>query len=365
MTGMKGSVDYLFAFDVANEIRTRQAGLLLGQKPFPFAIRTGAAAPKDLPVAAPMTVTPSPMSIAVGGVPVQASVVLKVFDVGVISLSFSVPYEVAAPGDLLPYHAPKAGSAPLAAAALELALQACTDLRSCMVKPTEAPRNVEAYTVFCITDPGAPADAWVRSRRGELGALLNEEADPARLAEAQLAETFRHGLSYTTDDHAVVDWDSALVVDRGGYVEDVLYMIELANLQVEEYRILDDRLDRFFLQAYEDLERYAPFWSLLFPPDRTLRRIRQMRMDITRMSEELSNITKFVGDWYLARVYLACKDRFHLAQWEASVDQKLVELDRIYSLVHHDVNEKRMLVLEIAIVALFLVDLAALLFKKS
>ena len=77
------------------------------------------------------------------------------------------------------------------------------------------------------------------------------------------------------------------------------------------------------------------------------------------MSEELSNITKFVGDWYLARVYLSCKHRFHLGHWEASVDQKLHELDRLYSLVHQDVNEKRMLVLELAIVALFVFEVAA------
>ena len=88
-------------------------------------------------------------------------------------------------------------------------------------------------------------------------------------------------------------------------------------------------------------------------------------MDVTKLSEELTNITKFVGDWYLARVYLACQERFHLDTWEASVDQKLQELDRIYSLVMSDIGERRMLILEIMIVALFVVDLLAIfVFKK-
>src|SRR5262249_44463607 len=87
--------------------------------------------------------------------------------------------------------------------------------------------------------------------------------------------------------------------------------------------------------------------------------IHRTRMDITKMSEELSNITKFVGDWYLARVYLACKNRFHLAHWEASVDQKLQELDRLYTLVHQDTNDRRMLILELIIVALFVFEVVA------
>jgi len=88
-------------------------------------------------------------------------------------------------------------------------------------------------------------------------------------------------------------------------------------------------------------------------------------MDITKMSEELTNITKFVGDWYLARVYLSCKHRFHLGHWEATVDQKLHEIDRLYTLAHEGVNERRMLVMEAAIVALFVFEVVATLFFKK
>ena len=36
-------------------------------------------------------------------------------------------------------------------------------------------------------------------------------------------------------------------------------------------------------------------------------------MDLTQVTDELSNITKFIGDWYLARIYMGCVARFHLS----------------------------------------------------
>ena len=78
----------------------------------------------------------------------------------------------------------------------------------------------------------------------------------------------------------------------------------------------------------------------------------------------MTHIPKFVGDCYLERVYLACKDRFHLAHWEASVDQKLRQLDEIYSIVQSEIGSRRMLLLEVTIVALFILDVALLLLRK-
>src|SRR5205085_8789543 len=114
---------------------------------------------------------------------------------------------------------------------------------------------VEAYTAFCLCEIEGALPAWIPSHRAAIAGLLNEESDPGRLAETQIEETLEHSLAYTRADYTVVDWDAAFVVDTGGYVEDVLYMIELANLQLEEFKLLDDRLDRLFTLAYQDLER--------------------------------------------------------------------------------------------------------------
>ncbi|MBI3858139.1 MAG: hypothetical protein HY293_20855 [Planctomycetes bacterium] len=362
---MKGTVVYLYAFDLANEIRTSQVREVLSQKPFPFQIRLGAAAPKDVPIYSPLTISLKPLECetSVGALTLKPFV--KVFDVGAISISYEAAFNTPSIGDLVPYHQLRIGKENLGALAERLAAEVARSLAPFMSKPNPERPPVEAYTAFCLSDVGAPVPDWVRTHRAEIAGLLNEESESGRLAERQIDETLSHALAYTREDFTVVDWDAALVVDTSGYVDDVLFIIELANLQLEEFRLLDDRLDRLFLRAYEDLERESRLANLLFASDERLSALRRIRMDITKMSEELSNITKFVGDWYLARVYLSCKHRFHLGHWEASVDQKLHEIDRLYTLVHQGVNEKRMLLLELVIVGLFLFEVVATLILRK
>lgn len=362
---MKGTVVYFFAYDVAGEIRTELVREILSERPFPFQIRVGGAVPRDVPIYRPLTVSlkPEDLESNVGRVTIKPFV--KIFDVGVLSISYEVSFRVAALIDLVPYHQLTVGGVALAARAERLCSLVAENLKAVMVKPTAERPAVEAYTAFCLEEVGGGVREWAAASRQEIAGLLGEEAVSERLAKGQVDETMRLALSYTTEDVTVIDWDAALVVDRSGYYDDVLYMIELANLQLEEYKLLDDRLDRHFLEAYDDLEHYQKLPRILFGPTARVRALRAYRMDITKMSEEVSNITKFVGDWYLARVYLACKERFHLKHWESSVDQKLLELDRMYSLVQTEMYERRMLVLEILIVALFVFDLVALIFFKK
>ncbi|MBI2981975.1 MAG: hypothetical protein HYY44_06775, partial [Deltaproteobacteria bacterium] len=75
------------------------------------------------------------------------------------------------------------------------------------------------------------------------------------------------------------------------------------------------------------------------------------------------NISKFFGDWYLARVYLAARERFHLATWKESIQSRLSNLDHFYEVLRAEANESWMLVLELLIVLLFIADLAAVFLK--
>ncbi len=366
---MKGAVHYLFAFDVANEIKTAAIRDVAGRKPEPFDIRIGATAPRDLKLYRPLSVTLDAEELSTNAGLLRLTPVVRVFDVGVVSVTYVVPVETGRLGDLVPFHQLAAGNERLDQRAEALCRKVTENLSPFLVKPNPQRRPAEAYTVFSLeridgVEAGGVPE-WANTNRAEIAALLCEEALPERLAEDQVKEAMRHAFSYTTGDMTIVDWDAALVVDQSGYIGDVLYVLELANLQLEEFQVLDDRLDEFFGRAYDDLERYYAVKRLLPTPERILRSLRSIRMDITKMSEEVTNITKFIGDWYLARVYLACKDRFHLGQWEASVDQKLRQLDSLYSLVRHEINERRMLVMEAIIVALFIFDVVMLIVNRK
>ena len=137
--------------------------------------------------------------------------------------------------------------------------------------------------------------------------------------------------------------------------DETLYIMELANLQLAELeaydRLLDDSLDR----AYRDLSLRA------FRGKRTImKELRELRIDLARFSDELSNITKFFGDWHLARIYEAISSRFHLGDWHKTIDKKLQTLADLYQLLNHDQTNRWMLILEVTIVLLFVIDLLML-----
>jgi hypothetical protein len=358
---MTGEVVYLYAFDVANEIVTAKIQEILSQTPFPFTIRDERTIPRDYPVYKPLTVEPPPAKTCLGGRTVR--ILIRVYEVGVVSIAARVPFAVEKLSDLAAFHNPMLDDGrPLGRLAEELCTEVCRSLEGLLVRPSP-PTQPEAYTVFCLTDLGAAGDAnrWLADERRAVAGLL-AETDSDRLSEAQVAEVLRLQRSFENTDLVVIDWDAALVVDLEGYVDDVLYVLELANLQLEEFRFMDQALDRYLNRAYDDLERrHFPVFGRARG---VLGELRRFRVDATKLADEVTHITKFFGDWYLARVYLAARERFALDQWRGSVEKRLAQLDQIYSVVHGDIYDRRMLWLEIIIVILFVIDVVAILFFK-
>ena len=162
-------------------------------------------------------------------------------------------------------------------------------------------------------------------------------------------------MSYYEDDIVVVDWDAALLVDAPQDFDETLYILELANLQLAELEAYDRLLDEALERSYRDLGE-RPLRSRR----NTMRELREIRIDLARFNDELSNITKFFGDWHLARIYEKISARFHLAEWHRTVDGKLKTLDELYQILKHDQNNRVMVWLEVGIVLLFIIDLVVL-----
>ena len=173
----------------------------------------------------------------------------------------------------------------------------------------------------------------------------------------------RQQRSLEKTDLVVIDWDAALIVDLAGPADDVLYVLEVANLQLEEFRVMDQTLDRYLNEAYEDLERRGTV-TLFGSTSAVLRKLRWFRMDLAKLADEVTNITKFVGDWYLARVYLGVRERFHLDGWRNSVEHRLAQLDELYSVAREEVFERRLLWLELLMAFFFAIDIIAILWGR-
>jgi hypothetical protein len=358
---MTGEVVYLYAFDVANEIVTSKIREILGRQPFPFEVQGRQTFPRDLPLYKPLAVEPPTPDMALHGQPVR--LLVRIYEVGVVTIAVRVAFVASSLADLHPLHNPVLDDGrTLDAVVQALCANVCESLKGLLIRGSP-PLQPEAYTVFCVTDIGGGRDAnlWLADQRRNVAGLLSE-TEPARLSEAQVTEVLRLQRSFENTDLVVIDWDAALVVDLTAYVEDVLYVLELANLQLEEFHVMDQTLDRYLNKAYEDLDR-RPF-ALFGASSRVLRVLRRFRVDVAKLADEVTHITKFFGDWYLARVYLSARERFNLDQWRGSVEKRLQQLDQLYSVVQADLNDQRMLWLEIIIVVLFAIDILALLLLK-
>jgi hypothetical protein len=357
-----GEVVYLLAFDVAYEMTRQAIGELLGRPVEQFAVDANRRSPRHLFFYRPQQVRLAPLERVGPHGPVNAQVVIKFLPVGAISIAVHVPFTVTRLEDLIVYHDLQFRQTSLHAEACRIAEETRQALQPYLIRPFPQLSEEEAYTVFCLESPlsdetGAPLAAlpWLQANRRQIAALLTQEPDITRLSAQESDESTDRYLSYYEQDLVVIDWDAALILDDKSHFEETLYVMELANLQLAELEAYDRLLDNSLERAYRDLKQRSA-------RGRTdiLAELREIRVDLTRLSDELSNITKFFGDWHLARIYQSISARFHLSDWHRTIGEKLQTLDNLYQLLQHDRNNQLMLILEITIVLLFVIDLIML-----
>jgi hypothetical protein len=357
-----GEVVYIYAFDVAYEMTRQPVRELLGQPVAQFVVDASKRSPRQLFFYRPQMVRLPPLErIGPHGL-VRVERVIKLLPVGAISISVRVPFEVEQVEDLVCYHDLQFSNGALSEEVRRLAEEVRSELAPYYVRPVSQLAEEEAYTVFCIQSPlvseegsSVGAEAWWRANRRAVASLLTQEPDVDHLSKQEADESTGRFLSYYERDLVVVDWDAALIIDERQHFDETLYVMELANLQLAELeaydRILDDSLER----AYRDLTARPTRGRAA-----VLRELREIRIDLARFSDELSNITKFFGDWHLARIYENISARFHLGDWHRTIDKKLQTLDDLYQLLNHDQTNRWMLILEVTIVLLFVIDLVIL-----
>ena len=357
-----GEVVYIYSYDVAYEMSRQPIRELLGQPVAQFAVDASRRNPRQLFFYKPQMIRLPPLERLGPHGPVRIERAVKLLPVGAISITVRVPFSVPHLDDLVVYHDLQFRNGSLGEEVRRLAEEIRVELAPHFIRPNHALADEEAYTVFCIEAPvtsreGEPlkTEDWLQTHRRQVAALLTQETDPGALSKQEATESTARSLSYYGDDLVVIDWDAALLIDQKVEFDETLYILELANLQLAELeaydRILDDALER----SYRDLGEHP-----LRGRTQTMRDLREIRIDLARLSDELSNITKFFGDWHLARIYETISTRFHLADWHRTIDDKLKTLDELYQILKHDQTNRWMMILEVTIILLFVIDLVIL-----
>ncbi len=233
------------------------------------------------------------------------------------------------------------------------------DLLMAIERTVERPHiadSVESYALFLI-EASAPAfygTDLVTTHVQDIAQLLRSEAP--RLGEQEVRDATGQRIAFGPDDITIIDWNAALIF--GHEMDDVRAVLEFANVELLEMRLLDEQLDRALDHAYEALSKRQ--WERFAFPARfraDLRRIARLQVDSAILFERVTNTLKLFGDQYLARVYRLASQRFHLESWDASIMRKLQTLESIYGKMADTVATRRMEVLEWIIILLIAVSI--------
>ncbi len=215
----------------------------------------------------------------------------------------------------------------------------------------------EAYSAWCLLEcPEDPA-AFVEARREAAASFLIGEADGADLHPSQILETLGHPLSYRRDDLAIFDLDRCLIIDPRRDYEDLLLIIEHANWQLLELRVLDKLLDRWLDEAEDEVQGLKSGKAMrraakarTSSAQANLARLQSLRFDALFILENLENSSKIIGDYYLGQVYSQLCDIFNTDGWKWSVERRLDILENVYDMVKSASSERVILTLEIVFI---------------
>jgi hypothetical protein len=216
-------------------------------------------------------------------------------------------------------------------------------------------KDVEDYIMFSIESSVAEeaSPLWI-SHEHNLPQILR--AEQTSLSEQEVADALSCRISFGQEDAAVIDWHSAVLFGRD--MDDVRAVLEFANVELLEMRILDEQLDRALDEGYEALSRKPRLLSLPGSYEKDLTHIAELQVDSALIFERVTNTLKLLGDQYLARVHRLVSQRFHLSEWDASILRKLETLESIYGKMSDRSATRRMEVMEWIIIILIALSIA-------
>jgi hypothetical protein len=187
-----------------------------------------------------------------------------------------------------------------------------------------------------------------------LAALSRLERGP--LSDEEVTQALSLHIRYSPRDLLIPDWASAVLIDQD--CEETLQAIEFANLQLLEFRHIDNRLDETLAAADKMLRSSVRSRSRLsHRHGQTLWLLGELKVEANILFERTGNVLKMVGDQYLARVYRLMARRFHLEEWEQSIRRKLEVTEGVYRVVSDQADTFRTEFLEIVIIFLILLEL--------
>ncbi len=365
---LAGEVVFQRVFDLGGTLHMAKARTLLGGMADAGTVQSSRAAPEYVSFAAPIALNLAGMKLELGGEDGTPAIVsARLYEVGALAVMLRIQARGEQLKDLARYHNAQVRVNGALERRSQVFLRVLDAIRSAIVPAFDeifdVPIEAESYTSFCLVDVPGGAETAFREDRAQIAGLLIGESQPERLAASEIEDTLRNWHSYYRDDLVVADWDAAFLVEPSGQYDDMLYIFEVANLQLLALRKYDVYLDNTLDKGYDEYERLSKG-----PPISTgraremVRELSAVRMDLAKVTDEVANTAKFFGDWFVARVYLGLAGKLHINDYHKIVEEKLATLNDLYQSVLAEIDRRQNLLLEWMIVLLIVFEVAMALF---
>lgn len=347
---IKGNAYALFAFDIGFQIDLDLAEQLVDQATRLKAVRSRRPAPVWFDYSpAPIRLILEGEPIKVGDRETESGIELLVYDFGAALLTYKLPL-VESIDALAKMSIDLYEHTGLEHDARQRAEWIMTTMRSAIERPALA-ESFEDYSIFAINEwdqAYTPAQLLEQHRNLFARAI---EAEQAQLSDSQAMRSTQGVISYTTQDLAIIDWNASVLFDPEP--DDVIAVLQHANVELLELRVLDKELDSILDHADETLAMLVQtrVWPG-FASNRMLGRFASVQTDAAVMFEGVNNAIKLLGNQYLARVYRVIADRLDLPSWHASVERKLDVTESLYQKMSDATSTRRLETLEWVIIVL-------------
>ncbi|MHA6206314.1 hypothetical protein ACXU4B_17945 [Dyella soli] len=306
----------------------------------------------------PVELTLEPLSIDILGQPVQVAATARLYEFGVVALALQVPADDLPWVDFVARMNAVDATLGLASGTRiwdEQVAHLADALRPALVRPSVAPLH-EDYLLALVQAMDGVEGTSMLHEEVDLVPLLSGES--RRLSEQARKDLLRQRFSYYTDDLVVLTWDRAFIYEPRND-SDVVDILEVANAQLLELRYYDELLDAELPRMYDLVEATRnvanPFAARRYAD--LARHLYTLVAEVTEITEKVDNALQVTEDVYLARVYASALELFRVPHVSKAVDRKLAIIRDSYAALYEEASSKRGELLELAIIALIVVEI--------
>ncbi len=197
----------------------------------------------------------------------------------------------------------------------------------------------------------------------DVAALILGETETklSTIASIPITDNF---IQYYDNDIAVIDWDSALVIDPS-QSKDTLDAIEFSLTHLLELRYYDYLIDKKLEVLYDLIEQERKGISKLlsFKYSKIAEEATRNYIEFSDLIGKIENSLKTVGDPYVATVFRTCAEQFRFDDWNRSISRKMNTLFQITQILQAELNAIRGHILEIIIILLIAIEVVPFIFN--